>query len=623
MKAKWIWVNQDIGTDAYAEFIFDVNTSSEDLIFKIGVDTDYALFINDELINCDIYQSYPNEAILDTLNLKIKPGLNKFKILVYYNGESGFMNYSKGSPGLYFVLSEKGKIVLVSDENIYSKKSDKYLSNCHKKITLQLGYRVFYDFTKKENEYHPSVIVNKNVQLRDRPNEKCLLLGRSESIILKDNSTNYLIDTKQENVGYIDFDLESNLEQNINISFGEHIVDGGVRRLIDGRDFSFEFHLQKGKNVLTVPLIRIGARYLEITAESPLKINYLGILRTEYPFKLKPYLFDNDLDLKIYETAIYTLKCCYHEHYEDCPWREQGLYTLDSRFEMLAAYYAFDNFETMTSSIELMINDKSNNGQLSMCFPCDLSLHIPSFTLHFFTLLKENYLYTHNLQLIKLANDKLDEIINAFFANMKNGLVQEFEGEWNFYEWINGYDGNSDISIKNDIIINLLFVNALNIKTWINSLLNIDISYDEQVKNISKRINEEFFDEEKNLYYFSNELKKYSVLLNSLAIVYDVAPQNKQKIILDNLLNNTDVDWPSLSMKSFLYDAILKVDPDNKDWIINEIRKTYKKMLDDGATTFYETELGEKDFHNAGSLCHGWSSSIIYYYNILGLNKKF
>ncbi len=38
---------------------------------------------------------------------------------------------------------------------------------------------------------------------------------------------------------------------------------------------------------------------------------------------------------KIYDVSIYTLKCCMHEHYEDCPWREQALYTMDSRNQML------------------------------------------------------------------------------------------------------------------------------------------------------------------------------------------------------------------------------------------------------------------------------------------------
>ena len=41
-----------------------------------------------------------------------------------------------------------------------------------------------------------------------------------------------------------------------------------------------------------------------------------------------------------------------------------------------------------------------------------------------------------------------------------------------------------------------------------------------------------------------------------------------------------------------------------------------KKMLDMGATTFYETEEGASSFGGAGSLCHGWSALPIYYLNL-------
>ena len=71
-------------------------------------------------------------------------------------------------------------------------------------------------------------------------------------------------------------------------------------------------------------------------------------------------------------------------------------------------------------------------------------------------------------------------------------------------------------------------------------------------------------------------------------------------------------------MKYFLYDALLKTGKSFDCFILEDIRKTYKKMLDEGATSFFETELGEKDFDGAGSLCHGWSGAIpIYFYNIL------
>ena len=54
-----------------------------------------------------------------------------------------------------------------------------------------------------------------------------------------------------------------------------------------------------------------------------------------------------------------------------------------------------------------------------------------------------------------------------------------------------------------------------------------------------------------------------------------------------------------------------------KDYILNDIRVKYKKMLDLGATSFWETEKGDSDFSNAGSLCHGWSAMPVYYFSIL------
>lgn len=619
---QWIWAKEDIGINSYAEFVFDYETGGE-LVFKVAVDSDYALFVDGNFINSGAYRYYPDTYVIDQFSMNLQPGNHHFKIVVYYDGGSDNMFYKKGEPGLYFSLEKNGATLVCSNEEILSKKSDKYISNHNERITLQLGYKQKYDFTKEEKPFFNSVIVNKKYDLIDRPNKKCLLLGRSKSSLIKQENNRYLFDLGEEAVGYLDFDILSEETQNITISFGEHIKDGWVRRLIDGRDFSFDFIFQKGKNCLISPLRRIGARYLDIQSEKPLKIEYLGLYKIEYPFVEKPYKFDNPLDEQIYKTAIHTLKCCYHEHFEDCPWREQGLYTLDSRHESLASYYAFNNPEAILSSISLINNDYMHNGQLSICFPCDLDLVIPSFSLHYFTLVWENYKSTNNLQVLKDASEKMDVIIDAFENNMECGLVKDFIGKnyWNFYEWKDGYDGNSGVPIKTDIIINLLFLNALSIKNQINQLLGISISFLPQIENLINRINEEFFDEEKELYYFSKDLKKYSVLINSLCLLFDVVPLKYQKAILQKIMNDNALDQPTLSMKAFYYDALIKFKPDIKDFIIEDIRHTYKKMLDDGATSFYETELGEKDFHGAGSLCHGWSAVIIYYYNLFGLNK--
>ena len=54
-----------------------------------------------------------------------------------------------------------------------------------------------------------------------------------------------------------------------------------------------------------------------------------------------------------------------------------------------------------------------------------------------------------------------------------------------------------------------------------------------------------------------------------------------------------------------------------KDHILADIDRRYKRMLDAGATSFWETEKGDRDFDLAGSLSHGWSAMPVYYYSIL------
>ena len=202
---------------------------------------------------------------------------------------------------------------------------------------------------------------------------------------------------------------------------------------------------------------------------------------------------------------------------------------------------------------------------------------------------------------------------------MENGLVNRFykENYWNFYEWNAGYEGYTPVNSKTDAMINLLFLHALIIKNKINHALKINRDYTLEINNLKQRIKEEFYDEKRMLIDFYKGGSMFSALINSFAISLEVVPNIKETT--KHMINDKDVTQPTLSMKYFFYNALLK-DDSYKDFVLNDIRKTYKEMLDDGATTFYETILGEKDFSGAGSLCHGWSGATpIIFYNKLGI----
>ena len=72
----------------------------------------------------------------------------------------------------------------------------------------------------------------------------------------------------------------------------------------------------------------------------------------------------------------------------------------------------------------------------------------------------------------------------------------------------------------------------------------------------------------------------------------------------------TDLTFAALQLK---YDALISCG--EKQFCIDEIKKVFGKMLFNGATSFYETEYGEADFADAGSLCHGWSSVACYVFD--------
>ena len=106
-------------------------------------------------------------------------------------------------------------------------------------------------------------------------------------------------------------------------------------------------------------------------------------------------------------------------------------------------------------------------------------------------------------------------------------------------------------------------------------------------------------------------------LINALAVRFDIVSGKEAESICERLAGNELVSC-SLRMKTFTYDALLKVNKEKyKGYILSQIRRDYGIMLDNGATATWETLDGASAFDHAGSLCHGWTALPIYYFNKL------
>ena len=630
-QAKWIWVDQEAKKDTYGEFYSAFTYDGGEVILALSADSNYAVYVNGTFVNSGQYPDFPHYKVYDKLDITsyCRKGDNHLAIIVWYYGVKGTFTYYKGNAALCFALYQDGKVSQISSEAVHSRLSRTYQNGLEKKITGQIGYSFHYDATAEDAwmagelaGFETSRVVEQKLRLYERPIEKICIGERVDAQPMKQEAGYCLVDLGREEVGYLTLRVKSEKVQKLTICFGEHLADGVVRRIIGPRDFSVEVTVRQGVTEYTNYFRRLGLRYLEVWSEAPVTVEYFSLLPCEYPVNVLQKQYENPLWQQIFDTSVRTLKLCMHDHYEDCPWREQALYAMDSRNQMLCGYYVFKEYRFARESLRLMMKNQREDGMLSICAPCDSDLTIPSFTLHYFTQVYEYTKYSGDKSLIAEILPGLQKIMSAFLCRMTDGLIPMFEEEqyWNFYEWTDGLANGIRVVDEPllEAALNCLVSIALQNLQNICHVLNVNAEYANIAGDMNQKIREVFFDEESGLYVNRYGEKQCSELVNALAILCGASEGSEAEYICEQLISNDSLTKTSLSMMCFKYDALLKVDREKyKTFILADIEKTYQKMLDAGATSFWETEQGESDFDNAGSLCHGWSAMPIYYFDIL------
>ena len=626
-ESKWIWVDEKSAPDTYGEFYDEFQWEEGVINCLLSCDGDYTLFINGEYVASNQYGDYEWYKSYDKIDITpyLKKGKNSIAVLVWHFGTDS-QRYIKAKAGLIFELQSNGKVLLASDENTLARYSKAYKQGVQKLVTQQLGFSFAYDATQEDDwkttgtGLYPAVLVDKNCSLVERPTKKLKLLERVHGTVIFSKGNHYIIDLGKETVGLISLDFVSPAVQKIMVAWGEDLQDGHIRQKIEHRDFSFDYVAKAGKNEYVNYMLRLGCRYLEIHTEAPIEIESIGLIPQVYPVKEKQITLDNALDQKIYDACVNTLKLCMMEHYVDTPWREQCLYVYDSRNQALCGYHAFENgnADYVRANLKLISQDRREDGLLAICYPCGMDLTIPSFSLYYFMQVNEYLKNTGDITLAQEVYDKLISVLNVFIGNRKDGLVIKFEGvnHWNFYDWSPYLDGalhGTEEAIP-DLMINLLFILALQNLREIALKIGKSFAYEELLEESKKRTKETFYNAETGLYSMTEGGSEYTVLGNALAILAGL--KLDKEYVCEKIVNGELSDC-SLSMKIFKYDALLATDKQKyQEWVLNEIRREYGKMIEQG-NTVWETIDGASAFNNAGSLCHGWSAIPVYYYTKL------
>ncbi len=615
--AKWIWNSTDYIDDEYVDFLcdFDIN-NPHGVSLDISVDGTFAVYVNDNLAGFGECSDDENNKIYDTFCLDefVKKGKNSLFITVWHHG-APCSTYSVAKAGCIFSITEGGQDLLNSDEKVLSRINTNFKNGYCKYITGQLGLSYYYDNTIDNNApFTFSALIDKSKDIEKRPIKNLQLLDRKDTKITY-NGNLVTIDLSEETVGFLDFSFESDNAQELIITYGEHLDQNGmVSRMIGPRDFSVEFKAKKGENKFFNPLRRLAGRYIQFEVKHPVKIEYFTLRPVMYPVNVVPYKFENPLHNRIYQTSVHTLKCCMHAHYEDCPWREQALYALDSRNQMLCGYVAFKEYDYARYNLVLLSRSYIKELKvLNLTYPRDAHLPIPFFSLAYVLQVAEYVKASGDFSLYNQVKPVVDGIMQGFSDRIdENGLIANLPYPfWNFYEWTDGNHNEWEIGRKStdDYVITYnLIINAMYV--YVSGFYDFLTGKTTDLSHMKTAIYKKFYRADKGLFINSDRDGNFSVLANVMAVLCGAGDRAVTQKVIDERENLVDI---SLSMNGFLYSALLLADENFKDYIISDIESKYGYMLDNGATTFWETIKGSVDFDNAGSLCHGWSALPVYW----------
>lgn len=686
-KSVWIWQNSNPKPNEYTEYKVEINKKpGKKYVMNISADSNYAVTLNGNIVFFGQYSDYPEKKAYDSVDIteNLSAGINELIINVYFHGIE-LAVYPLGNAGVIYEVCEDGEVIAFSGEETPSRLSNSYESHRTEELSCFLGFQTFCNLRGNGNEFGKSVKSKVPVRnLFPRPIERLVLGERTPSKVIKYGSFEYKDDVRpcdkmknaeltfasfynneltsidKENgvylvaelergeAGFIDIDIDLKEECDVLVSYDETLENEFVRAR-DDKDYTIVLRAKKGNNKFTELFRRAGCKYVQVFISAVYaKINYVGVRPTDYPFNFKPYDFGSNFRNEIYKVAVNTMRCCTHEHYEDCPMREQALYTLDSRNEMLFTYMSTGDFKFARGCLQLINGGMHDRvGLLRLTYPSHHKICIPSYSLAFFLQVKEYIQYSGDLSLAEECFDTLQKLEKRFAGKMdKRGVISNFTDEfvgddtvrlWDFYAWTTSMKDDPHM-FDFDAPLNAWYSIALESYAFICDALGkpeIAVEMRKKRDRLNKAIVDVFFLPDKKI--FKSYEKKHQTIfsLNVQALCeYCGAAELIDDSNIIRVLEENSGDFLGVNLESsdffsdvYRYDVLLNKNKEKySKLVLDDIDRNYGFMLGAGATTFWEynmlcDKVQRKQDTNA-SFCHAYVSAPLYYYRSLILGES-
>jgi hypothetical protein len=284
-------------------------------------------------------------------------------------------------------------------------------------------------------------------------------------------------------------------------------------------------------------------RYLELdiqTADQPLQLESLTAAFTAYPFEERAKFESGDADLdKIWEISWRTARLDAHETYMDTPYYEQLQYIGDTRVQALISYAVAGDDRLARQALAAFDASRIPDGVTRSRYPSSLPQTIPTFSLLWIGMLHDYWMYRPDPGPAR-AGLKGTRTVLDWFAGYEqpDGLLRQLPW-WSFVDWVSTgeiptYDAN-----KESCTTTLEYLGALTDAADLEENLGDPLLATRdraRAAHVRAGIFARCWNAPRGLVADNPDQKIFSQQTNVLAVLYDVAPRERQQKVLRSML---------------------------------------------------------------------------------------
>ncbi|MBK7106285.1 MAG: hypothetical protein IPH62_13470 [Ignavibacteriae bacterium] len=398
----------------------------------------------------------------------------------------------------------------------------------------------------------------------------------------------------------------------------------------------FIYVCKQGENNYTIPYLNVFRNLtFEIISKSGLKINSIEVLFSSYPINyLGNFECSDPFFTKLWEIIRRTTQMCMQSLYLDSPLHQEPLAcTGDYLIESMSNYYAFgDPWLIRQDLIKTAKMLEKNN----------YDMFHTSYSLLWVQMLSNYFQYTSDTILVKELVGDVNKLNALFETYLDSNYLLSQAPDYMFMDWIkiNKFNAHHPPAVIGMGYLTAFYYKSLIEGAKLNDVIGNNLEKESNLnlaEKIKLGINKCLWDEQKELYKdgipFISKVNKhfwlpedeniitYSPHINTLAVLYDIAPAGKKEMILNYVLNQNEIELQPY-FTYFVLSAIEHIEKFETDGL--KLIDKWKNGIDLETYTLKENWNDETEFGYKGDYSHAWGGSPLYFMskNILGISTE-